>query len=531
MTRLGLSKSRIMAGLQCSKRLWLEVHRPELIEYGPAQERIFAQGHDVGRLARALHPGGILVGADMEDDEAPPQTVPGRRRGSLRDAQRETQALLAAHDDIVLYEATFSHQGVLVRADVLERRDGRCVVTEVKSSTSVKEQHVTDAAIQAWVVTSTGLPLHGVALATVDRDFIYPGHGDYDGLLCHTDVTQAVQQIVPTIPGIVYDCRQVLAGGMPQVPVGRHCRSPYECPFLPFCRGERAEPGEPPGPVTFHVDLLPRGGKLVEELQAEGYTDLRDVPEERFTNFDHLRVWRATVSGEPQVTPALAGILRTLPYPRFYLDFETISFAVPRWPGTRPWQQTPVQFSLHVEDAAKPPSTQANAPLTMGGQLEHYEFLDLSGEDPTRACAEALLDILEAQPGPLLTYGSFEQQRLTEMAAGCQDLAPRLLAVCERIVDLYPIIKTHYYHPAMRGSWSIKAVVPTVVPELDYGSLQGVHEGSEAQAAFEEAIAPATSPQRREELRSQLLAYCERDTLAMVRLVQALQSDTMQAAP
>jgi hypothetical protein len=318
--------------------------------------------------------------------------------------------------------------------------------------------------------------------------------------------------LLPEIPGIVVECRRILAGPLPPAPAGRHCHSPYECPLVEHCRRESL--GGDDGSQSYHVDLLPRGGRMVERLQAEGYVDLRDVPADRLCNLDHLRVWRATRSGDAELDPALGEWLRALPYPRAYLDFETVACAVPHWPGTRPWQVMPFQFSCHIEHE-RGATEEA---------LEHVEFLDTSGDDPTPDCAVALLEALEASPGPILTYGSFERQRLEEMAAACPDLAARLLALADRIVDLHPLVQQYYYHPAMRGSWSLKAVLPTVAPDLDYAVLGEVHRGDEAQAAYAEAAFPETDAGRRNELREQLLAYCALDTLALVRLVRYFEA-------
>jgi hypothetical protein len=90
----------------------------------------------------------------------------------------------------------------------------------------------------------------------------------------------------------------------------------------------------------------------------------------------------------------------------------------------------------------------------------------------------------------------------------------------ERLVDLYPITKASYYHPDMLGSWSIKAVLPTIAPDMDYEGLEGVAEGTEASRAYLEAIRPGTSTERKEEIRRELIEYCAHDTLAMVRLVE-----------
>ena len=482
-----LSKSKIMDGLQCPRLLWMKVHHPELVQYPASIERIFAMGHEVGRIAQDLSPGGVVVG--------PPHD--GRLTGDdLRQAEADTERLLAGPGDVTIYEATFSHDGVLVRTDLFFREDGRCRFTEVKASTKVKSHYPMDAAIQAWVLRESGVPVRRVGLAHVDNTFTYAGDGEYEGLLAEIDITDEVESLIPEIPGHVAALRSMLEGDVPAPVVGPRCNAPNACPLKDYCCAETAE---------YHVACLPRGGRLIPALQNEGYFDLRDVPYEKLENVDHIRVWQATGSGAAEVDAAIGDFMRDLPFPRYYFDFETISFAAPIWEGTHPYEVLPVQFSCHMESADR--------------RLEHTEFLDVSGQPPMRACGEAVIAAL-GDEGPVLSYTNYEEQRLRWMATAYPDLAPALLAIVGRIVDLYPPVHRHYYHPEMRGSWSIKAVIPTVAPELSYDDLDEVHEGTGAQAAFEEAIRPETSAERREDLRRKLLAYCERDTDVMVRLVR-----------
>jgi len=195
------------------------------------------------------------------------------------------------------------------------------------------------------------------------------------------------------------------------------------------------------------------------------------------------------------------------PFPRTWLDFETIAFAVPRWIGTRPYQQVPFQFSAHVE--------------ADDGVIEHQSFLSLDGEDPRRACAEALVSTLP-KTGAVIGYNaSFEKSRIIELASAFPDLADRLLSLAARVVDLLPVTRAYWYHRDQRGSWSIKAVLPTIAPALDYAGLE-VGDGQAAQAAYDEAISPETTAERKAEIRTALERYCRRDTEAMIVLAQRL---------
>jgi len=473
-----------MAWRQCPKRLWLEINRPELVVYPPSTQRLFGMGHQVGEVARDLQPGGVLI--------EPP---------TLGEALRETARLLAHPGDLALFEATFSHGGVLVRADLLLREGGVARMVEVKSATEVKPYHLDDSAVQTWVVRGAGVPLARVALACIDRGFVYAGNDDYHGLLRETDVTAQVDELVAQVPDWIAGCQATLADEMPGHGIWAGCTIPFACPFIPFC-----SEGLPEYPVS----LLPGGQVVADQLVAAGYDDLRLVPEHWAFGDLHRRVWQATRTGRPDYVPQAAAHLAALPFPRFYLDFETIQFAVPVWAGTRPWEQLPFQWSCHVERAP--------------GELEHREFLDTSGEPPMRSCADTLIAALGVE-GPIFVYSAFEKGVLAGLSARFPSLEGPLAALTDRLVDLLPVTRAAWYHPAMKGSWSIKDVLPTVAPELDYADLGEVHDGTAAQAAFAEAVHPDTPAQRADELAHGLLAYCAQDTLALVRLRRFLSGE------
>jgi hypothetical protein len=243
-------------------------------------------------------------------------------------------------------------------------------------------------------------------------------------------------------------------------------------------------------------------------MAADGITDLRLVPESALKSALHRRIRNAHQSGKAVLEPGAAPILKSLSWPRYYLDFETIAMSVPRWAGTRPYQSVPFQWSCHIQ--------------TRSGGLTHKCFLDTSSASPIEGFASSLLAVLGTK-GPILVYNqSFEAARIRELAQMLPKLAPMLGALHERMVDLLPITRDNYYHPAMRGSFSIKRVLPTVAPNLDYGGLEDVQDGGMAQQAWMEIVHPDTSKERRSKLRHALLAYCERDTLAMVRLATFL---------
>lgn len=485
-----LSKSRIQSGRQCHKRLWLELHQPRAAQWTTSAQTRLDEGTRFGDLARDLLGGGVLVAADhLHVDEA----------------LAETTALLAQSHTLVpmLFEPAFAHEGVRVRVDGFQREGDHDTLIEVKSTTSVKSEHVWDCAIQTWVARGAGRNVTRVLHGHADTRFVYQEEGDYLGLLKLVDITADVDALIPHIPHIVSELKQVAVAPMPAIGTGDRCFQPYECPFLAHCRA-----AEPPGP-EFPVSLLPRAGALADRLAAEGHLDLRNVPEVEMLNPVHQRVAAVTRTGATFVSDQLAPLLDGIAFPRSYLDFETISFVVPRWLGTRPFQQLPFQFSLHSEAPDR--------------SIRHDAFLDLSGQSPLKGFVESLLSVIPSQGAVIVWNRGFEGARLRELAQLFPQHADGLLAIVDRMVDLLPIYRKHYYHRDMRGSWSIKAVLPTIAPDLAYGDL-GVADGGEAQKAYLRASSPLTAPEEREQLRSQLLAYCERDTLAMVRLTNTFTS-------
>lgn len=489
--RHGLSKSRIQAHRQCPRRLWLHVHCPELEEYDSGSAARFAHGDQIGAIARALHPGGVLIAGE-----------------DLRQALAETAGLLA-QPPRPLFEATFEHQGVLVRADLLlPDGAGQWHLTEVKSSTRVKPHHPADVAIQAWVAGQAGLGLSRVEIAHIDTGFRYPGDGDYRGLIQHQEVSAEIAPLLEAVGDWVMAARETLDSDDPRTAPGAQCTDPFPCPFRKHCvpQAECLE-GYPP-------ELLPWGGAVGAALRAEGFGDLRAVPAGRLTNPRHQRIWQATCAGAPILDEAAGEALRALAWPRWFMDFETIQFAVPVWAGTYPYGQIPFQWSCHRALA--------------DGTLTHQGFLADGPDDPRRGFAQSLLEVL-GDTGPILVYNAtFERGRLRELAGTFPDLARALNAVQGRIVDLLPLTRRHYYHPEMRGSWSLKSVLPTIAPELGYADLE-VADGGMAQAAFLEMRDPETSSKRRAQLREALWRYCERDTLALVRITEHFQTSNSEA--
>ena len=484
MAGYGLSKSRIVAWKQCPKRLWLQIHKRDLLEVSGVAERSFQIGYEVGEVAQGLFPDGILIG---DDDD-------------LTAALAATKSVMAAHPDRPIFEATFQHDGVLVRADLLLPTPSGYRMVEVKSSASVKPYHLDDCAIQAWVLRQNGIALASIELAHIDTAFVYQGDGNYQGLFRHAPIDEVVHPLFELVPGWITEARRTLVGHEPTTASGAQCDDPFECPFMGYCTRHVEQPSLP----AYSLNVFPRmRATTKDDLREKGFDDALEVPEE-YLNETQQRIQRISQTGVAVLTREAADTLAELPYPRYYLDFETIALAVPRWANTSPYStQVPFQWSCHIESES--------------GQLQHSMFLDVSGNDPRRACAETLVAVLGDNGPVFVYYQAFEKGRIAELAASFSDLAPALHAINARIVDLLPLARISYYHPDMRGSWSIKSVLPTIAPDLDYTRLT-VGNGGDAQAAYREILHPDTPDATRLKLTEGLREYCTLDTLAMVGL-------------
>lgn len=490
MAPRNLSKSKLIAWRQCPRRLWLEVHEPELREDSTGAEARMEAGNELGRLARKLY-----------DPDGRGETIDAQAIG-FGPALERSKAVLAEVKPV--FEAGYVAKGGLAFADVMlpvgDKRPPDWRMVEVKSSTSVKDYHRDDAAIQAYIARAAGVPLKAIAVAHIDNAFVYPGEDDYSGLIVEEDLTEETSARAGEVAQWIEEAQKVAAlAKEPSVRTGGHCSTPFACGFYHHCSAAEPQPEMP-------VDWLPRlqTREVKDFIETKSITDLREVPDE-LLNEIQLRVKKATISGKPFFDKnGAARELGGRGMPASFLDFETVQFTIPVWQGTRPYQQLPFQFSLHK--------------LGADGKLDHAEFLDLSGADPCEAFADTLIGSCDGK-GPVYVYNAqFEAGRIRDLGQRFPRKARPLDAIAQRMVDVLPVARRYYYHPGQQGSWSIKAVLPGMVPELDYDKLSGVKDGAMASAAYLEAIRPTTTPERREQIRRELLEYCWLDTYALVRV-------------
>lgn len=487
-----LSKSTFMAGCQCPKRLHLHKYRPDL--RNPVDERvqfIKDSGTLVGILAQQIFPGGV--------DASPKDTY------SYQESVVKTQELIAQGETII-YEAVFQHQGVLCAIDMLVKEGAAWHAYEVKGSAGVKPQHVEDAAFQYYVMSNSNILLDDISIVHLDNQYIRNGELDVQQLFKKQSILKEVVELQSSVQRKIDQLKHTLTQPEPVTDIGPHCFTPYKCDFTNHCFAHLPK-------VDSIFDLGYQ--TAVWKLYAAGYLHLDHIPKD-YKLSSHLALQVAQYhSGETFINrEAVQKFLSGIQYPVYFLDFETVWPGVPEFDNTRPFQQIPFQFSLHVQRSANDPA-------------EHYEFLGDGKTDPRKALMDNMLAHLGTE-GTILCYNTtFEKTRIKELAVLFPQQAHRLLNLITRMADLMqPFQKQWFYHPEFKGSYSIKNVLPVLCPDLRYDTLT-IREGDTASKVYTQLNMQDEDTAALQ--REHLLAYCKMDTLAMVRVLEVIRSASVES--
>jgi uncharacterized protein Smg (DUF494 family) len=447
-----ISKSTYLIGLQCPLWLWKQVKEPEsLLEPDDFTKSLFETGYEVEQLANTLF-----------------------KKESL--------------------QKTITFKDCQARLDVLDNGE----LIEIKSSNEVKKIHHEDLAFQLYLCQKNNIEVKSCFVLHLNNEYIKQGDIDTQQLFLKTDVTEEVLTLLPFVEEKLQRIRDIIAGDCPS-PV-HQCKPAYSCPAH-----EQYFKELPLG----NVFELSRGKAKAFKLAQQGIFDLKEITSQiKLTDKQYIQC-ECAKSGQPYIHKAkINAFLESLEYPIYYLDFETVSFAIPKWDGTRPYQQICVQHSCHIEHE--------------DGKIEHKEFLFETGTHPSKPFAENLREVL-GDKGSIVVYNqSFEEGRLKELARDYPEFEEWINQIRERLVDLLvPFREFAHYHPSQKGSASIKKVLPTLT-DLDYSDLE-VANGSTAMRELAKLV-DVDNP----EMRKHLLKYCELDTWAEVEIVRKLRYELLR---
>ncbi|MCC7302841.1 MAG: DUF2779 domain-containing protein [Bacteroidia bacterium] len=493
-----LSKSSFIRGVQCEKALYLSRHFPSLRD--PLDEKrqaIFSRGHLVGEKARELFPGGK-------------DAFPGSYKKTSEWIRRTRQWMDEGMP--VIYEAAFEFNGIMVALDILVREGEMWSGYEVKSSARISPVYLEDAAIQYYVISGSGVPLKEFSLVHIDTSYILEERLDVHRLFTVVPVGKEIasknEQIAARAAKLISMLQQNLT---PDISIGEQCHYPYTCDFFSHCRSHL-----PKDHTVF--DLGGVSMQRVYEWYHTGKILITDLSTDDLDTRD-VRIQASclrsnTVHIEKEL---LQQFLSGLNFPLIFLDFETMMPAIPVYRGSHPYEQIPFQFSAHVLDAP-------------GATLKHHDFVAPPGEDPRPEFTKELVKVI-ANAGTILAYNaSFERSIMKNCAGRFPESASGLNTAIAKVTDLMePFKKKWYYHPGMRGSASIKQVLPALAPGFSYQGLN-ISNGAAAMSRYESLSAAADLFEIQETIED-LKEYCKLDTLAMVKLWETLQQAVMPVSP
>ena len=484
-----LSKSTFIRGLQCEKSLYLYKHHYKLKDPTPLSlQAVFDQGTNIGLLAQELFPNGV---------DASPEN-----HFKMVESVGKTLNFITQGESII-YEATFQFNNVLAALDILVKDQEGWKAYEVKSSTKVSETYVKDAAIQYYTIANSGIDLKDISIVHINNEYVKEGELKVQQFFTIESVYDRVLQYLPKIPNEVRKLRGVIEGpSMPKVDIGSHCSDPYDCDFKGTCWRHI------PDYSVFDISRLSKSKKFDLYNQGVVTMDQIDLSQIDLNSNQVLQV-QSEVNGTTHVNmDEIRNFTRGLCYPLYFLDFETIGPAVPKYKGSRPYQQLVFQYSLHIQE-------------TSSAEIIHSEYLANPIEDPRVGFIEQLIKDCGTS-GDIIVYNiGFERGKINDLIKVFLQYSNELRGIVNRLKDLMiPFQQKWYYTPEMKGSYSIKYVLPALVPELSYGDLE-IKEGGTASNTFLSMVNGSFEGDI-EKTRRHLLEYCKLDTFAMVKILDKL---------
>ena len=486
MNKIYLSKSSYCKCVQCEKILWLNKYKnDDAVTDG--NDAVFETGMKVGELAKGLF-------GDYED-------IPVDVKLDVR----IEKTMLSLKKPNIITEASFIYDNNFCSVDILKNDPDGVEIYEVKSSTQIKDIYLDDAAYQYFVLSNIGLNVKKVAIVYINNEYIRGKELDINQLFNIEDITEIAlekQNEIRTNIDMINNYMEMYSqDNEPLKQIGTHCFNPYSCAFWKYCTKDL------PTPNIFDISGMFKSKKF--EKYFEGKISFEDLLNEDINPKYLEQIDFELNDRKPKINKeAIKDLLNSLKYPLYFIDYESCQYAIPEIVGTKPYQQIPFQYSLHVIEKE-------------GAPIMHKEFLaEVDDENLIRTFAESMIKDMPENGSVIIYNKTFESTRNKEIGEMYPDLKDEMERFNNNMVDLMiPFRNRDYYTKEMQGSYSIKYVLPALYPdnpELDYKELSLIHKGDEASNAF--LSLKNKSPEEQKIIREALLEYCKLDTLAMVKI-------------
>lgn len=480
----------------CRKNLWLKKHKPELfanIELSDFEKKIIDEGNLADEEARSLFPGGVLVGSEGGQ------------------AILDTRSLLTKKEKII-FQATFSQDTFFIRSDVLvydETQDGY-ELYEVKAANNIKRKepnnYINDLAFQKIVIEKAGVKIVKTGVIHLNSKYKRFGKINYHDLFVIVDVSDEVDNSEEVVEAQMGDMKKYLS-----MPEERGCACLFRGRNAHCTTFAYSNPNIPEYSVH-DINRIGASARLLQDWIDTGVYKIEDIPKPELLKGIKKLQYDSYMTGKALINKnEVKRMLGDLIFPLYFFDYEGFISAIPAFDGFAPYEQVPFQYSLHIMEES--------------GAIEHREFLITDPEgDITFPLIESMTKHID-RPGTVIAwYSSYEKQRNIKLAELHPNYKDFLEEINEKMFDLMTIFSSgNYVDPAFKGSFSIKKVLPVIVPELTYKNLH-ISKGDQASERWERMISPDTPLTEKKQIKKDLLEYCKMDTFAMVRIYQVLKS-------
>lgn len=483
-----LSKSKYCNAIQCKKMLWLNEYKPEFKEE-INNNSVLENGTEVGIIAKDI----LGPSIDIEFND------------NLQVMIKDTKKALEK-EKVIITEASFSYNNNFCSVDILKKEKDNFEIYEVKSSTSISDIYLNDISYQVYVLKKLGYNITKASIVYLNSKYIREKELELEKLFIIEDVTEKAFNKQAEIEKNIKDINEYMNEEIEQEQdIGTHCVKPYDCPFFKYCTRNL------PTPNVFDIKGLSSTSKF--KLYKEGKISFKQLLKENINpKYKEQIDFEINKRDSSIKKDEIKKFIATLTYPMYFLDFETYQESIPTLEKASPYEQIPFQYSLHYIKSEE-------------GNLEHTDFLAEINTDPRRNLAEKLIKDIPKNTCVIAYNCSFEKMVIKKLASLYPDLEEHLMNIHSNIKDLMiPFKNRYYYTKEMKGSYSIKYVLPALFPNepsLNYHNLEDIHNGSEAMNSFRDLKNMTKEAQIK--TRENLLKYCELDTYAMVKIYEKLK--------
>ena len=492
-----LTKSNIILGIFCKKKLWFDLDESQRINLDHFN---IHRGNVFEKKIKDMYGEGLNLSENYNDN------ILELTKDALKDPTVK-----------IINEGAFFYSGVLVRTDVLIRKDKGWKLIEVKCSSSVTENHKQDIAIQYYVLKNSDVKITEATITHFNKEFNYKADDDYTELKKEVDVLNDIQEYVNSVPAWINDLSPITKKNSPKpsVEMGDHCK---KCDYFNLCESETIL-----GNIDTPISILPyKGNDLKKEWFEKGIYDLKDLPDEAVKDLKDKRVnfieiLKCHKQGVEWINPKFVEIINSFSWPRFFFDIESVKQAVPIIPNSKPDDQYPFQYSVHKWE-------NKDQKLLIEDSLS---FLEFNEDGMDRRFLISLIENL-GENGPIFAHTARVEKGAIKYLSNrknCLDLKPSIENITNRIVDTEQLLRENFYNPKMMGSYSLKNIVKVLPKASLYSSENNeVGSGGDAMIKWFEFTNPNTSNEQRQKIKDNLITYCAKDTLNLYHIFNYILS-------